>query len=51
MLGNKLNNLNSEIKDPRAKFLDRTKVKDMIVRTVHRISCLVDSIKPPKEVR
>ncbi|KXJ22923.1 SMC5-SMC6 complex localization factor protein 2 [Exaiptasia diaphana] len=48
-LASKLSSLNGEIKDPRAKFLDRTKVKDLIVRTVHRITCLVGTIKPSKE--
>ncbi|XP_022805706.1 uncharacterized protein LOC111342848 isoform X3 [Stylophora pistillata] len=48
-LTNKLRTLNGDIKDPRAAFMSRTKVKDLLVRTIFRLANMVQCIKPLKE--
>lgn len=48
-LTNKLRTVNGDIKDPRAAFMNRTKVKDLLVRTIFRLANMVQCIKPLKE--
>ncbi|XP_078358629.1 SMC5-SMC6 complex localization factor protein 2-like [Oculina patagonica] len=48
-LTNKLRTLNGEIKDPRAAFMNRTKVKDLLVRTILRLAYMIQCIKPSRE--
>ncbi|XP_068709472.1 SMC5-SMC6 complex localization factor protein 2-like isoform X1 [Montipora foliosa] len=48
-LTNKLRLLNGDIKDPRATFMNRTKVKDLLVRTILRLDYMTQCIKPPRE--
>jgi len=49
MLTNQLRTLNGEIKDPRAAFMNRTKVKDLLVRTILRLDYMIRCIKPSRE--
>lgn len=48
-LTDKLRKLNGDIKDPRAAFMDRTKVKDLLLRTIFRLSHMTQCIKPSRE--
>lgn len=49
MLTNKLRTINGDIKDPRAAFMNRTKVKDLLVRTILRLAYMTQCIKPSRE--
>lgn len=45
----KLRTLNGDIKDPMAAFMNRTKVKDLLVRTILRMDYMTQCIKPSRE--